>query len=167
MSAKGTRATDELTRAGVAYTTREYASAERHGRARGERPSYGLEAAAALGVDPARIFKTLVAAVDERPACAVVPVDAELDLKALADALGGRRARMADPAEAEKATGYVIGGISPVGQRRRLPTAIDGSALDHGSILVSAGRRGLQVELTPADLVRVTGAVLAPIARRG
>jgi Cys-tRNA(Pro)/Cys-tRNA(Cys) deacylase len=166
MSAKGTRAIEELARAGVAHTTREYASPERHGRARDERPTYGLDAAAALGVAPERIFKTLVAAVDDRLACAVVPVDAELDLKSFADALGGRRARMADPAEAEKATGYVIGGISPVGQRRRLPTVIDRGALDHVSILVSAGRRGLQVELAPADLVRVTGAEVAPIARR-
>ena len=105
------------------------------------------------------------AAVDGSFAVAIVPVAGELDLKALADALGGRRAEMADPAAAERATGYVVGGISPIGQRRRLPTVLDSSAAAFETVLVSAGRRGLQVELAPGDLVRVTTAISAPIAR--
>jgi len=129
MSARGTRATDELTRAGVAHVVREYEPPVRHGAARDERPSYGLDAAAALGVEPARIFKTLVATVDDRLAVAIVPVAAELDLKRLADVLGGRRAALAEPAAAERATGYVIGGISPIGGRRRLPAVLDASLI--------------------------------------
>lgn len=166
MSGKGTRATDELRRAGVSYATHEYALAERHGRERDERPAYGTEAAAALGVDPARIFKTLVARVDDHLAMAIVPVDAELDLKLLADALHARRASMAEPAEAEKATGYVVGGISPIGGRRRLAAALDTSAFAFPTVFVSGGRRGLQVELAGSDLARLIAAVVAPIARR-
>lgn len=166
MAAGGTRALDELRRAGVAHTVHEYAAPERSGRERDARPSYGEDAAAALGVDPARIHKTLVASVDGRLVVAVVPVVAELDLKALADAAGGRRAAMADPAEAERATGYVRGGISPLGQRRRIATVLDAAALGWPTVYVSAGRRGLQVELAPAELVRLTGAVVAAIARR-
>jgi Cys-tRNA(Pro)/Cys-tRNA(Cys) deacylase len=127
--------------------------------------SYGAEAAAALGVDPACVFKTLLASVDGRLTVAVVPVDARLDLKALAAATGGKRAEMADPAAAERATGYVVGGISPLGQRRRLPTVVDSSATSLPTVLVSGGRRGLDVELAPADLLRLTGGVSAPIAR--
>jgi Cys-tRNA(Pro)/Cys-tRNA(Cys) deacylase len=127
--------------------------------------SYGLEAAQALGADPRQVFKTLVADVDGSLTVAVVPVDGQLDLKALAGATGGKRATMVDPAAAERATGYVVGGISQLGQRRRLATVIDSSALEHPSVLVSAGRRGLDVELAPADLVRLTGARTAPIAR--
>jgi Cys-tRNA(Pro)/Cys-tRNA(Cys) deacylase len=167
MAAGGTRAIDELIRAGVVHTLHEYAVHEPSGQDRARRPSWGVDAAAALGVDPASIHKTLVATVDGRLAIAVVPVAAELDLKRLAAALGGRKATMADPAEAERATGYVRGAISPLGQRRRLPTVVDAPALDRSSIFVSAGRRGLQVELAPADLVRVAGAVIAPIARDG
>jgi Cys-tRNA(Pro)/Cys-tRNA(Cys) deacylase len=165
MAAGGTRAIDELVRAGVGHTLHEYTVHEPSGHDRGRRPSWGEDAAEALGVDPARIHKTLVVVVDGRLAVAVVPVAAELELKRLAAALGGRKATMADPAEAERATGYVRGGISPLGQRRRLPTVIDAPALDLPSIFVSAGRRGLQVELAPADLVRLTSAVIAPIAR--
>ena len=121
--------------------------------------SYGLEAAEKLGVDPARVFKTLVADVDGTLTVACVPVEAQLDLKAL-----GKRAQMADRTQAERATGYVSGGISPLGQRRRLPTHLDASALGHGTILVSAGRRGLQLELDPRDLVRLTDARVGPIA---
>ena len=117
-------------------------------------------------VDPARIHKTLIVEVDGRLAVAVVPVAAELDLKALAAALGGRRAALADPAAAERATGYVRGGISPLGQRRRLPTVLDAAALDLATVYVSAGRRGLQVELAPAALARLIGARPASIARR-
>ena len=165
MPGGGTRALDELRRAGVAHTVHEYEPPEPSGRARDARPRYGEAAAAALGVDPRRIHKTLVASLDGRLVVAVVPVAAELDLKALAAALDGRKAAMADPSEAERATGYVRGGISPLGQRRRLPTVIDVAALDWPTIHVSAGRRGLQVELAPADLVRLTGAVTVPVAR--
>jgi len=167
MAAKGTRATDELRRAGIPHRLHEYLSPERHGGERDERPSYGLDAAAALGVDPGRIYKTLVAAVDDRLAVAIVPVDQQLDLKALADAVGGRKAALADPAMAERATGYVVGGISPIGQRRRLPTVLDAGASALDTIYVSAGRRGLQIELAPADLVRATGATVATISREG
>jgi Cys-tRNA(Pro)/Cys-tRNA(Cys) deacylase len=122
--------------------------------------SFGLEAAAALGVDPARVFKTLVVDLDGSLAVAVVPAEAQLDLRAL-----GKRAALADRAAAERATGYVHGGISPLGQRRRLPTSVDASALEHETVYVSAGRRGLQLELAPADLVRLTGASVRSLAR--
>jgi Cys-tRNA(Pro)/Cys-tRNA(Cys) deacylase len=167
MAAGGTRALDALRRAKVAYTAHEYEAREPHGRDRDAPRSYGDEAASALGVDPERIHKTLVASVDGRLVVAVVPVAAELDLKALAAAVGGRRAEMADPADAERATGYVRGGISPIGGRRLLATVVDAAAETWDTIYVSAGRRGLQVELAPDDLVRVTGAAIAPIARRG
>ena len=127
--------------------------------------SFGMEAAQALGLDPAQVFKTLLADVDGRLTVAVVPVDRSLDLKALATAVGGKRAVMAEPAVAERATGYVVGGISPLGQRRALPTVVDASALRWPAVLVSAGRRGLDVELAPDDLVRLTGASTAPVAR--
>ncbi len=158
----GTPATVALGAAKVAHTLRPY---EHDARAHAEGLSYGLEAAAALGVDPRQVFKTLLAEVDGALTVAVVPVDGLLDLKALAAAVGGKRAVMAEPAAAERATGYVVGGISPLGQRRRLPTVVDASALEHGTVLVSAGRRGLDVELSPHDLVRLTGARTAPIGR--
>jgi len=126
--------------------------------------SYGAEAAAALGIEPTRCFKTLVATVDGDLAVAVVPVTGSLDLKALAAAVGGKRAAMADPVLAERTTGYVRGGISPLGQRKRLPTVVDASAEGYGTVYVSAGRRGLEIELAPADLVRLTAATVAPIA---
>ena len=165
MAAGATRAIEELIRAGVAHTLHEYESPEPADRDRGRRTAWGDDAAAALGVDPRRIHKTLVAVVDGRLAVAIVPVAAELDLKALAAALGGRRADLAAHADAERSTGYVRGGISPLGQRKALPTVLDAAALDQSTILVSAGRRGLQVELAPADLVRLTGAVVDLIAR--
>lgn len=165
MASQGTRAIELLRRAGIAHRVHAYAPAARTGRDRAERPNYGLEAAAALDVEPARVFKTLVASVDGRLIVAVVPVSAELDLKRLADAAGGRSATLADPAEAERATGYVIGGISPLAGRRRLPAVIDASAEGQQTILVSAGRRGLQVELAPADLTRLLDARIAPVAR--
>ena len=154
MAGKGTPAIAAAARAGVAFTVHEY----RH-EPRAE--SYGREAVEKLGLDAARVFKTLVADVDGALTVAVVPVDAQLDLRAL-----GKRARMADSGAAERATGYVAGGISPLGQRRALPTVVDASALDHETIHVSAGRRGLELELAPADLVELTGARVAPIARR-
>jgi Cys-tRNA(Pro)/Cys-tRNA(Cys) deacylase len=129
--------------------------------------SYGEEAANALGLSPHRVFKTLLARVDDRLVVAVVPVSGSLDLKALAAAMGGKRAAMAEPADAERATGYVVGGISPLGTRTALPTAIDESVSDDEVVYVSAGRRGLQVSLAPADLVRLTRATVAPIRRPG
>lgn len=168
MSARGTRAIDVLRRAGVAHAVREYEAgpAGSAGRDRGGgRAAYGDEAAAALGVEPGRIFKTLVASVDGQLVLAIVAVAAELDLKRLADALGGRRAIMADPSEAERATGYVVGGISPLGGRRTLPVVLDVAAMGQQTMFVSAGRRGLQVELAPSDLVRLTIATVASIAR--
>ena len=128
-------------------------------------PSYGEEAAEALDVDPDRVYKTLVALVDGRPVVAVVPVSGELDLKALAAALGGHRAVMAHPAEAERLTGYVVGGISPLGQKRRITTVVDSGAGRWPTVFVSAGRRGLELELPPADLIRLSGARSAPIGR--
>ena len=127
--------------------------------------AYGEAAVAALGADPRRVFKTLVTRVDGVLTVALVPVSGTLDLKALAAVLGGRRATMADPAEAERTTGYVRGGISPFGQRRALPTVVDKSALGFATVLVSAGRRGLQVALAPGDLVEVTRGRIAPITR--
>ncbi|MEW1724079.1 Cys-tRNA(Pro) deacylase [Streptomyces sp. NPDC093109] len=156
--AGGTPATVALTAAGTAFTLHAY----EHDPAA---PSYGEEAARALGVSPERVFKTLVAEVDGELTVAVVPVAGSLDLKALAAAVGGKRAAMADPAAAERTTGYVRGGISPLGQRKRLRTVVDASAGDHTTVCVSAGRRGLEVELSPADLAALTGAVLAPIGR--
>ncbi|MFE9408947.1 Cys-tRNA(Pro) deacylase [Streptomyces sp. NPDC006704] len=154
----GTPATVALTNAGTAFTVHAYA----HDPAS---PSYGEEAARALGVGAERVFKTLVADVDGELTVAVVPVAGSLDLKALASAVGGKRATMADPAAAERTTGYVRGGISPLGQRKRLRTVLDDSASAHATICVSAGRRGLEVELAPADLAALTGALLAPIGR--
>ena len=165
MSAGATPAIDIVRRAGVDHTIHEYELPERHGRDREARPSYGLEAAAALGVEPGRMFKTLVANVDDGLVLAVVPVDRELDLKRLATAAGGRRAVIADPAAAERATGMVVGGISPIGSRRPLPVVADVSILDHETVFVSAGRRGLQLELPPADLVRLSKAQTTRVAR--
>jgi len=154
----GTPATVALTSAGVPYTIHAYDHDPSH-------PSYGEEAAEAMGVSPERVFKTLVADVDGALTVAVVPVAGQLDLKALASAVGGKRAAMADPALAERTTGYVRGGISPLGQRRKLPTVLDASASAHRTICVSAGRRGLEVELSPEDLTKLTEAVVAPIGR--
>ena len=126
---------------------------------------YGVAAVAALGQDARQVFKTLVARVDGELTVAIVPVAGTLDLKALAAAAGGRKAVMADPADAERTTGYVRGGISPLGQRKALPTVVDSSALEFPTVMVSAGRRGLQVELPPADLVRLTRGRTAPIGR--
>lgn len=156
-----TPATRALEQAKVPHTVRAYEHDPAAAEAAG---GYGLEAATALGVEPARVLKTLLADVDGRLVVAVVPVTGQLDLKAVAAAVGGKKARMADPGAAERATGYVVGGISPLGQKRRLATVVDGSALEHGTVLVSAGRRGVDVELAPQDLVRLTGAVVAAVA---
>lgn len=156
--AGGTPATVALTRAGAEFTVHAY---EHDPRA----TSYGLEAATALGLDPAHVFKTLLADLDGALVVAVVPVAGSLDLKALASAAGGRRAEMADPARAQRSTGYVLGGISPLGQKRALPTYLDATAAGLARIYVSGGRRGLDLGLDPADLIRITSAVLAPIGR--
>ncbi|MFN8078719.1 MAG: Cys-tRNA(Pro) deacylase [Kineosporiaceae bacterium] len=150
-----------LAAAGVAHTVRAY---DHDTTAHSRGLAYGLEAAQALGVPAEQVFKTLLAEVDGRLTVAIVPVTVQLDLKALAAAIGGKRAVMADPALAERTTGYVVGGISPLGQRKRLPTVLDASASEHAAILVSAGRRGLDVEVSAADLAALTGAVLAPIS---
>jgi len=157
-STGGTPATVALTRAGVGFELHAYQHDPRA-------TSYGLEAASALGLPPEQVFKTLLADVDGRLAVGIVPVSGQLDLKALARALGGSRAAMADQAAAERATGYVVGGISPLGQKKRLPTVLDASALGHATVLVSAGRRGLDLEISPADLVRVLEATTAQIGR--
>jgi Cys-tRNA(Pro)/Cys-tRNA(Cys) deacylase len=157
MAGRGTPATLLLTRQSVPHQVHSYRHDPQH-------DSYGLEAAEALGLDPARVFKTLVAEVDGQLTVGVVPVTGQLDLKALAAATGGKKARMADVAAAQRATGYVAGGISPLGQRKRLPTVLDSTADTFDTIFCSAGRRGLEIELAAADLVRLTGAVLAPIA---
>lgn len=154
----GTPATLALDRAGIAHTLHAY---DHDPRAE----SYGLEAAEALGVDPARVFKTLLASLDGELVVGIVPVSGRLDLKALARALGGRRALMAEVAAAERATGYVAGGISPIGQKRPHRTVLDASALDQPTILVSAGRRGLDLEIRPADLIAITGAITDRVGR--
>jgi Cys-tRNA(Pro)/Cys-tRNA(Cys) deacylase len=146
-----------LAAAGIPFT--EHAYAHDPGVA-----AFGLEAAAALGVEPDRVFKTLLADVDGRLVVGVVPVGGKLDLKALAAAVGGKRAAMADPAAAERRTGYVVGGISPIGQKIAHPTVLDETVELWDTVFVSGGRRGLDLELAPADLVRATGATIAPIA---
>ena len=156
--AGGTPATTALTAAGAAFTVHEYDHDPRS-------ESYGEDAAHALGIEPARVFKTLFADVDGALVVGVVPVTGQLDLKALARAVEGRKATMADPRAAERATGYVVGGISPLGQRKAHPTVVDESAMAHPTVFVSAGRRGMEVELAPAELVRLTAARLAPIGR--
>lgn len=157
MAGQGTPATALLAKHRVAHGIHPYDVPV-------DTPHYGAQVAAALGVPPGQVFKSLVAQVDGGLAVAVVPVTGELDLKALAAAVGGKRAALADRALAERATGYVRGGISPLGQRKRLPTVLDESALRFPEIYVSAGRRGLQVSLAPADLMRLTAAVTARIA---
>jgi Cys-tRNA(Pro)/Cys-tRNA(Cys) deacylase len=154
----GTPATLALTSAGVAFELHHY---EHDPRA----ASYGLEAAEALGVEPARVFKTLLATLDGTLVVGIVPVAGQLDLKALARTLGGSKAAMAEVSAAERATGYVAGGISPVGQKRRHRTVLDESAREHATIFVSGGRRGLDLEITPADLVATTEAITAQIGR--
>jgi Cys-tRNA(Pro)/Cys-tRNA(Cys) deacylase len=152
MAGKGTPAIVAAERAGVAHRVHEYPHDPRTA-------SFGLEAAQRLGVEPARVLKTLVASVDGVLTVAIVPVEAQLDLKAL-----GKRAVLADARLAERTTGYVTGGISPLGQRKRLPTVVDASALAFETVFVSAGRRGLELELAPADLLALTGGRTAEIA---
>lgn len=154
-----TPAVDFVRRSGVEHEVLDY----QHDPAA---PSYGLEAAQALGIDPERVFKTLIASLaDGRLVVAIVPVERQLDLKALATCTGAKRAVMAEPRAAERATGYVTGGISPLGQKRALPTVVDEAALALDKVYVSAGRRGLEIALAPADLVALTRAEVAAIGR--
>jgi Cys-tRNA(Pro)/Cys-tRNA(Cys) deacylase len=154
----GTPATVALAAAGVAFTQHAY----EHDPAA---PSFGLEAAEVLGLPPEQVFKTLLVDTGGGLAVAVVPVVGQLDLKAMAAALGAKRVSMADPAAAQRSSGYVVGGISPIGQKRALPTVVDESAELFDVVYVSGGRRGLDLGLSPTDLVRVTAAVLADIGR--
>jgi Cys-tRNA(Pro)/Cys-tRNA(Cys) deacylase len=153
MAARDTPATTAARKAGVEHRVLEY----EHDPAAS---SYGLEAAEALGLDPARVFKTLVVDLDGALTVCIVPVAAELDLRSL-----GKRARLAETTKAERTTGYVAGDISPLGQRRALPTLVDDSALEHETVFVSAGRRGLEIELAPDDLVALTNAEVRPLRR--
>ena len=152
-----TPATTALTDAGITFTLHPY---EHHD----DNTSFGEEAVRAIGADPHQVFKTLVADIGSKLVVAVIPVAQQLDLKALAAAFGVKKASMADPQVAARSSGYVVGGISPIGQRQALPTVVDSSADDFETIYVSAGRRGLQVELAPGDLVAITEARSAPIA---
>jgi Cys-tRNA(Pro)/Cys-tRNA(Cys) deacylase len=156
-----TPAIKALERARIAFQIREY----EHDPAA---PAYGLEAAEKLGVPAERVFKTLLVAIENdarRLAVGIVPVATQLDLKAMAAALGVKKVAMAPPADAERSSGYIVGGISPLGQKKRLPTVLDASAAQQSTILVSGGRRGLDLELAPDDLCRLVGARQAPIAR--
>ncbi len=154
----GTPATRVLSRAGIAHDFHAYAHDP-------NASSFGLEAAQALGVDPARVYKTLLVDTGDGLAVGVVPVTGSLDLKALATALGVKKLVMADPSSAERSSGMVVGGISPIGQKKPLPTVLDTSMNRHKTVLVSGGRRGLDVELSPADLARLTNATFASISR--
>lgn len=156
-ASQGTPATAALAAAGVPFTLHPYTHDP-------SAASYGLEAAEVLGVEPSRVFKTLMVEVEGALAVGIVPVSGNLDLKAVAAALGAKKASMADPKAAERRTGYVLGGISPLGQRQQSPTVLDDSALAFDTVLVSGGRRGLDIELAPADLLRLTGALTARIS---
>ncbi len=158
MAATGTPATVALTTAGIPFTAHAY----EHDPAN---TNFGLEAASALGLDPDQVFKTLLADVDGALVVGIVPVTGKLDLKALAAAVGGKKAEMADPKLAERRTGYVVGGISPIGQKNTHRTVLDETAELYDTVFVSGGRRGLDIELAPGDLVLVTQAIVADIAK--
>ncbi|MFZ1104654.1 MAG: Cys-tRNA(Pro) deacylase [Hyphomicrobiaceae bacterium] len=153
---KATRATRVLERAGVAFTVHSYDYAP-------DADSVGLQAAEALGEPPERVLKTLMVLVDGKPACVIVPSDREVSMKKLAAALAGKSAQMMKPADAERISGCKVGGISPFGQMRRLPTVIEAQALEHDQVYMNGGQRGLQVRLKPQDAVAVLEAVAAPI----
>ncbi|MQT11932.1 Cys-tRNA(Pro) deacylase [Segnochrobactrum spirostomi] len=151
-----TQATLALTRAGIAFTVHAYTydpNAER----------IGLQAAEAIGADPARVLKTLMVEIDGKPACTVLPSDRELSMKRVAAAFGAKSAQMMKPAAAERLTGYHVGGISPFGQKRKVPTAIEATVLAFAQVVINGGQRGLMVELAPSDAVAITGAVVAPL----
>lgn len=153
---KGTRATQTLEKAGVAFTVHSYAydpSADR----------IGMQAAEALGTPPAQVLKTLMTKVDGKPACVIVPSDCEVSMKRLAAAVRGKSAEMMPPVEAERIAGYVVGGISPFGQKKRVPTLIEETALAHDFVFINAGQRGLQVRLSPRDAAKALGAIVAPL----
>ncbi len=154
----GTPATVALTKAAIAFSIHQYEHDPRNN-------SYGLEAAAALSLDPTLVFKTLIAVVDGSAVVAIVPVSGSLDLKLLAASLHGRRAEIADAALAQRITGYVLGGISPIGQKKRLPTVLDMSAVGSPTVYVSGGKRGFDIGLAPDDLIAVTAGQYAAIAR--
>lgn len=153
---KSTRATIALAKAGVAFTVHSYDYAPG-----GEK--VGLQAAEALGESPSRVLKTLMIDVDGKPACAIIPSDCELSLRKAAAALGGKTARMMPPAQAERLTAYHVGGISPFGQKKPVPTMIEAAAQAEPYIFVNGGQRGLQVRLAPADVVRATSAIVTPL----
>jgi Cys-tRNA(Pro)/Cys-tRNA(Cys) deacylase len=153
---KSTRATETLAKASVAFTVHSYAydpSAER----------VGMQAAEAMGEDPGRVLKTLMALVDGKSVCVIVPSDGEVSMKKLAAAAGGKAAQMMKPADAERITGYKVGGISPFGQKRASPTFVEETALAHDYVYVNAGQRGLQARLSPADALAVTGGKAAAL----
>ena len=154
--AKSTPATLTLDKAGVAYRLHSYVYDP-------DAESIGLAAAAALGVPPQVMLKTLIVLLDGKSACVVLPSDREVSMKKLAAALGGKRAEMSKPADAERITGYHVGGVSPFGQKKRLPTVVEADALVHAAVYMNGGQRGLQIELAPDDLVAVTGAAVAPV----
>lgn len=154
--AKATRATAALEKAGVTFTVHSYDYDP-------DADSIGMQAAEALGEPPARVLKTLMVRLDAKPACAVLPSDAQLSMKKLAAALGGKSAEMMKPADAERITGFKVGGISPFGQMRAVPTAIEAAALDQPYVFVNGGQRGLQVRIDPRDAARVLNAKVAPI----
>lgn len=151
-----TRATQTLEKANIAFRVHTYAYDP-------DAESIGLQAAEALGVDPARLLKTLMVEIDGRPACAILPSDGELSLKAVAAALQGKSAKMMRPADAERLTGYHVGGISPFGQKKRMPVVLARSALGHATVILNGGQRGLQVELAPGDVVTLLSAVVADV----
>ena len=153
---KTTRATLALDKAGVSYALHTYDYD-------GDAARIGLQAAQSLGADPARVLKTLMAQVDGKAVCAVIASDREVSMKKLAAAFGGKSAQMMRPADAERMTGYHVGGISPFGQKRAIPTVVDAAALGHGKVFVNGGQRGLQIELAPADLVAALGARAEPV----
>lgn len=158
MTAPGTPATVALEAAGIPFTPHTYVHRE-------TATNFGEEAAEALGLDDGQVFKTLVVQADQELVVAVVPVSGRLDLKALAAAVGAKKAQLADPALAQKKTGYVVGGISPIGQKTALRTVIDETAGLYDTVFVSGGRRGFDIELAPDALARATGALFAPVAR--
>jgi len=153
---KSTRATEALAKLDVKFTLHSYDYDP-------DAESIGLQAAEALGVAPKRMLKTLMAEVDGKPVCAVVPSDCEVSMKKLAAAFGGKTAKMMRPADAERLTGYHVGGISPFGQKKRVPVAIEQAALTEGSVFVNGGQRGLQIELAPDDAVKATAAIVRPL----
>lgn len=153
---KTTRATQALEKAGVRFTLHTYDYDP-------EAESIGLQAAEALGVEPHRMLKTLMAEVDGKPVCVVVPSDGEVSMKKLASVFRGKSAKMMKPPDAERLTGYHVGGISPFGQKKRVPVAIEAAALGHAAVFLNGGQRGLQVELDPNDAVKVLGAIARPL----